>query len=73
MTMDLLEKINVPGNFKELLEQYGIERNAFEEKLDILVNNASLDNTVLTLVEIPSEEDFRKLFLYAYEGKNIDF
>jgi alcohol dehydrogenase class IV len=69
----LLNSLGVPDNFRDLLEEYGISRDDFMSKLDVLVQNASIDNTVVTLLDIPSDEDFRKLFIYAYEGKEVDF
>ncbi|RLI79092.1 NAD-dependent alcohol dehydrogenase [Archaeoglobales archaeon] len=70
---DLMVAIDTPTNLRELLEEYGVSKEEFLEKLDVLVNNASMDNTIVTLLEIPSDEDLRKIFLYAYEGRDVDF
>jgi len=69
----LLKALNVPSRMKEIFEEYGIGEGEFYRNLDKLVYNASTDNTVLTLADIPSEEDFEKLFIYAFEGKDVDF
>lgn len=70
---NLLAKLNVPDNLRGIFKEYGIEEEEFYKNLDKLVYNASTDNTVLTLAEIPSEEDFERLFVSAFEGKEIDF
>ncbi len=70
---NLLAELNVPDNLRGIFREYGIEEEEFYKNLDKLVYNASTDNTVLTLAEIPSEEDFERLFVSAFEGKEIDF
>lgn len=70
---DLIRSLDTPTNFKELLKDYNITKKQFLDNLDTLVYNASMDNTIVTLLEIPSEDDIRKLFIYAYEGKDVDF
>jgi alcohol dehydrogenase class IV len=69
----LLASLNVPDNLRGIFKEYGIEEKEFYDKLDKLIYNSSTDNTVLTLVDIPSEEDFERLFIYAFEGREIDF
>ena len=67
--VELITSLETPTNFKELLERYRINEERFLNELDALVYNASMDNTIVTLVEIPSEEDLKKIFLDAYYGK----
>lgn len=55
------------------LAEAGIPREEFEKALGKLVENASMDATINTGTRIPSEKETEKLFLYAYEGKSIDF
>ncbi len=69
----LISSLNVPDNLRGILREYGVNEKEFYDRIDQLVYNASTDNTVLTLADIPSEDDFRKLFIYAFEGKEIDF
>ncbi|MBO8182280.1 MAG: iron-containing alcohol dehydrogenase [Archaeoglobus sp.] len=69
----LLADLNVPDNLKGIFKEYGIGEEEFYDNLKRLVYNASTDNTVLTLADIPSEEDFEKLFIHAFEGKDVDF
>lgn len=51
----------------------GIERSALEAELNQLIENAMNDTQTIMSTRIPDEEDLRRLFLYAYEGKMIDF
>ena len=68
-----MAELKVPDNLRGIFKEYGIREEEFYNNLDKLVYNASTDNTVLTLVDIPSEEDFERLFIYAFERKEIDF
>jgi len=65
----LLEHLNRPLN----LEALGIPRAAFEENLDGLVTNAEADVTLFTCPRYPSSDELRRLFVYAYEGRHVDF
>jgi alcohol dehydrogenase class IV len=44
-----------------------------ESSLDKLVDNAESDTQIITTFRSPGSEDIRKLFLYAYQGKDIDW
>jgi alcohol dehydrogenase class IV len=65
----LCRQIGVPTS----LEQAGIERAAFEEQLDKLVDDAFNDTQILTAVRCPSFEELRDLFIYTYEGRPVTF
>lgn len=66
---DFLKKVNVPITLKEL----GISKKEWDQNLEKLVSFANTDFTKLINPRTTSEEDFRKIFEYAYEGKPIDF
>ncbi len=51
----------------------GVEREAYAAQLDKLVENAFNDTQIVTAVRSPSYDEMRQLFLYAYEGKVVDF
>jgi len=51
----------------------GIPREEFEAKLDELIERANESTGTIVNPRVPIEEDYRKLFLYAYEGKSVDF
>lgn len=45
----------------------------YSDKLDILVEYAENDAVTLTSYRPIDKKLYRKLFIYAYEGKDIDF
>lgn len=55
------------------VSETGIARQAYEEQLDKLVDDALNDTQMVTAVRAPSSEEIRKLFLYAYDGRAVDF
>ncbi|OGO01749.1 MAG: alcohol dehydrogenase [Chloroflexi bacterium RBG_13_52_14] len=66
---DLCRKVGNPISVAEA----GIERKAYENQLDKLVDDALNDTQMVTALRTPSFEETRQLFLYAYEGRPIDF
>jgi alcohol dehydrogenase class IV len=55
------------------IAQLGVAREAFEGALDKLVDDAFNDTQMLTACRSPSYEEMRRLYLYAYEGRPVDF
>jgi len=51
----------------------GISHQDLEREMNLLVNNASNDNSLLTSTRFPDDGELRQLFEYAYDGKPIDF
>ncbi len=51
----------------------GLARPPYETALEKLVENAFNDTQIVTAVRSPSYEELGKLFLYAYEGRPVDF
>ncbi len=66
---DLLSELNVPLSIKEL----GIPEDTFEKHLDSMVSYALEDISTVFSPRPMTEEQCKKLFRYAYEGKTIDF
>jgi alcohol dehydrogenase class IV len=66
---DFLKKINIPTSLKEL----GISKKEWNQNMDNLVSFAKKDTASGVNPRNTSEEEFRKIFEYAYEGKPIDF
>jgi alcohol dehydrogenase class IV len=66
---DLYRKVGNPTSVAEA----GIARKAYEEQLDKLVDDALNDTQMVTAVRTPSVEETRRLFLYAYDGRTVDF
>jgi hypothetical protein len=51
----------------------GIGRDSFDAQMDTLADYAMNDTQMLTASRCPSDEELRRLFEYAYEGKPVDF
>ncbi len=66
---ELQKTVNIPFSFKEL----GISKEDFEKNLDILVDLVYQDSSGVMAPRSASGDQFKKIFRYAYEGKDIDF
>lgn len=66
----LAEQIGQPRSIQQALE---ISLAQLEQDLDILTEHAESDTQIITAVRSPSTEEIQKLFLYAYQGKDIDW
>jgi len=66
---DLCRQIGNPTS----IAAAGVERAAYEAQLDKLVEDAFNDTQMVTAARAPSFDELRQLFLYAYEGRPIDF
>jgi len=66
---DLCRQVGNPISVAEA----GVERAAYEAHLDKLVDDAFNDTSMVSAVRSPSYEELRQLFLYAYEGRPVDF
>ena len=66
---DLCRKVGNPTSVAEA----GIKREAYESQLDKLADDALNDTQMVTSVRTPSFEEMRQLFLYAYDGRSVDF
>ncbi|MFX1487092.1 MAG: iron-containing alcohol dehydrogenase [Promethearchaeota archaeon] len=66
---NLMEEIGAPSRIRDI----GISREEFEAKLDELTDKAIESTGTIVNPRVPGEEDYKKLFLYTYEGKGIDF
>jgi alcohol dehydrogenase class IV len=65
---DLCKRVSNPTSVAEA----GIEREAYEEQVDKMVDDAFNDTQIITAVRTPSYEELRQLFLYAYDGRSVD-
>ncbi len=65
----LTQDIDQPLTIKDL----GISGKDFRNSLAKLVSNADMDTQTVTSARVPSTGEFEQLFLYAYEGKSVDF
>ncbi|HUX77684.1 MAG TPA: iron-containing alcohol dehydrogenase [Anaerolineae bacterium] len=66
---DLCREIGNPTSIAEA----GVDAAAFEAQLEKLVDDAFNDTQILTTCRAPSYDELRQLFVYAHEGRPIDF
>ena len=66
---NFIKSLGVPTTLAEL----GISREQLEEKLEELVDKAVESTGTIANPRTPTREDYKRIILYAYEGKNIDF
>jgi alcohol dehydrogenase class IV len=66
---DLCREVGNPTSVAEA----GVDAAAFEAQLDKLVDDAFNDTQILTTCRAPSYDELRQLFVYAHEGRPIDF
>jgi acetaldehyde dehydrogenase/alcohol dehydrogenase len=67
--VELQKEVNFPMSLKET----GVSKEDFEKGLDSLVNLCYQDASSVLTPRSTSGAEFRKLYEYAYEGKDIDF
>lgn len=65
----LLSEMGLPAT----LAERGVAESELEENMDKLVKLAMSSGGTTINPRIPSEEDYRKLFRYIYEGRRVDF
>jgi len=66
----LAQQIGQPRSIQQALD---ISLTTLENDLDILTEHAESDTQIITAVRSPTTEEIKKLFLYAYQGKDIDW
>ncbi|MHA1782587.1 MAG: iron-containing alcohol dehydrogenase [Promethearchaeota archaeon] len=65
----LAKEVDFPLAYKET----GVSKEQIEKDLDTLLSLCYQDASSVLTPRSPSAEEFKKLFMYAYEGKDIDF
>jgi alcohol dehydrogenase class IV len=68
---DLQRQVGEPLSIREALPD--LTHDKFAAQLDKLVDNAEMDPTIIASARDLSSDDTRRLFEYAYEGKEVDF
>ncbi|NIN63634.1 MAG: iron-containing alcohol dehydrogenase [Anaerolineae bacterium] len=66
---ELLRRLEQPLRVKEV----GIERHALQERMEKLIENAENEAYTVVHPRVPTAEELEHLFVYAHEGKVIDF
>ena len=68
-----VEKLRKDVGIKDNLKEYGIEKNIWEEKLDIIAYNAINDPCTGTNPRKPTLKDIKKIYECCYTGNVVDF
>jgi alcohol dehydrogenase class IV len=68
---DLERRVGQPLSIRQALP--ALSSDAFSARLDRLVENAEMDPTIVASARDVTTEDTRRLFEYAYAGKEVDF
>jgi alcohol dehydrogenase class IV len=55
------------------IAELGIERGAYEAKAEKMIQDAFNDTQMITAPRCPTYEELGQLFLYAFEGQEVDF
>jgi alcohol dehydrogenase class IV len=66
---DLMKKVELPLSVKEM----EIKWEDYEGRLDELVTKAEMSTCNFVNPRVPTSEDLRKLFIYAFKGRSVDF
>ncbi len=65
----LMKRIHLPLS----LQQAGVPGALFEAELEALCDRAEVDLGMVTAHCIPDREGLKRIFVYAYEGRSVDF
>lgn len=65
----LFKEVDEPISIREL----GISWENLQNSLEDLVERAIASTGTISSPRVPTAEDYRRLFIYAYEGKSVDF
>jgi len=71
--IDKIKELQKVVGFPSKLQDLGVSKKELEENMDILVACCFQDATSVMTPRSITDEYYRKLFYYAYEGKDIDF
>ena len=68
-----IEKLRKEVGVEYTLKEYGIQENIWQEKLDIITQNAMNDPCTGTNPRKPTLVDIKKIYECCYDGKPVDF
>lgn len=71
--IDKIKELQREVDFSHRLSDLGITKEDLEENLDQLVGICYQDPSGVLAPRTPSGEDYRNIYRYAFEGKDIDF
>ena len=69
---ELAKKVNFSLNLKDTVKDK-VSKEQLEGDLDTLLNLCYQDASSVLTPRSPSPDQFKKIYVYAYDGKDIDF
>ena len=69
---ELAKNVNLSLNLKDTVKDK-VSKEKFESDLDTLLNLCYQDASAVLTPRSPSPDEFKEIYRYAYEGKDIDF
>ncbi|NJN82340.1 MAG: iron-containing alcohol dehydrogenase [Caldilineaceae bacterium] len=66
---DLERSIGLPTRVADM----SISRDSYSAAMSPCVENAEIDNAFFASPRVPDTEELHQLFMYAYDGKSVDF
>lgn len=73
IVVDKIKELQKTVGFPTKLQDLGVSKKDLEDNLEMLVTCCFQDATSVMVPRSITDEYYRKLYYYAYEGKNIDF
>jgi acetaldehyde dehydrogenase/alcohol dehydrogenase len=71
--VDKIKELQKEINFPSSLKETGVSKKDFEENFKTLIMLCFQEATSVLVPRVPNKADFEKLFIYTYEGKDVDF
>ena len=73
VVIEKVEQLQKEVDFPTSLKETGVSKEDFENNLEELVNLCYQDASSVLAPRSPSSEEFKQIYRYCFEGKNIDF
>ena len=73
IVIDKIKQLQKQVNFPSKLKDTGVSKENFDKNIDVLINLCYQDASSVLTPRSPNSEEYKKLLIYAYEGKDIDF
>jgi acetaldehyde dehydrogenase/alcohol dehydrogenase len=73
MVIEKINELQKKVNFPQSLKETGVKKEDMEKDLDTLLDLCYQDASSVLTPRSPSPNEFKEIYKYAYEGKDIDF
>jgi alcohol dehydrogenase class IV len=73
VVIDKIRQLQKEVNFPEKLRNLSISRSDLENNIGLLINLCFQSPVGTAGPRLPNSEEWKKLFIYAYDGKDVDF